>query len=190
MSELVAYRGGYAIAGGLAASFYRTKPRVTNDVDIAFAIGTYEESKQAAIHVIESIGYDAALGWIYAGEKKKLKRAPMIIGRHDQNNLEGTIDFLLPSFPWVETAVLRAQDHLIDFGFAKIPTVTLEDLIIAKAFALDVEPNRFQDLDDIKSILLSDNEVDFSYVVSQCERLDLAFPSALESFLPAALRKL
>ncbi len=181
------YSGNYAIAGGLAASFYRVQPRLTNDVDIALAVGTYEESKRVAIDVIESLGYNAGLGWIYTGQKRRIEPSPMIIGRKNQNDLEETIDFLLPAFPWVEKAVSRAQHHQIDFGFAKLPTVTPEDLLLAKALALEIEPTRFQDLDDIKSILSAGNPIDLTYLVSECERLQLSFPQILNPYLPPAL---
>ena len=189
VGELQTHSGKYAIAGGLAASFYRAQPRLTNDVDIALAVGSYEKSKQVAIDVIEAVGYDAALDWIYTGEKRATKPAPMIIGRHHKNDLDGTVDFLLPAFPWVKNAVKRAQDHIIDFGFAKLPTITPEDLLLAKALALEIEPNRFQDMDDIKSIFAARNALDLTYLVNECDRLKLAFPFVLHAYLPSALRR-
>ena len=101
-----------------------------------------------------------------------------------------TIDLLLPTFPWVEQSILRAQDNLIDYGFAKFPTVTPEDIIIAKVFALSIEENRFTDMDDIQSILATNNQLDLLYLVQELERLNLSFPKALESQLPKVLRQI
>lgn len=187
--RLEKYRESFAVAGGLAASFYRVQPRLTNDVDLAFSFQSEAKSRQAATKIIKSLGFNSALGWIDDPTGKLKKRLPLLIGRPDKNELESTIDFLLPAFPWVKGAIARAQHNCIDYGFDKIPTLTPEDLIIAKAFALGISPNRFQDLDDIQSIFKADNQLDLLYLVQEFERLELSLPRPLLSLAPAALRR-
>lgn len=190
--ELKEYHGCYAVAGGLAASFYRAQPRLTNDADIAFCVGTADASKETAKALLERIGLIPAMGWIASQDKMKDPIA-LVIGRtskEGEDELESTVDILLPVFPWVEKAIERAQSNMIDFGFAKLPTATPEDLIIAKAFALSIEKNRFTDMDDIQSILKTDNQLDFTYLANELDRLQLSFPKELQDCLPDALRRL
>lgn len=188
-SELEKHSGHFAIAGGLAASFYRVKPRVTNDVDIALFVDDVEKSKETATCIIKAIGYHPAFGWISGMNEAAGDPIALVIGRKDKHELESTIDFLLPTLPWVEKAVERGQHSVIDFGFARLPTITPEDLILAKAFALMLEPNRYQDLDDIQSILKADNQLDIVYLVNEFERLKLSLPTALMELAPKALKR-
>jgi hypothetical protein len=188
--KLAQYTGHYAVAGGLAASFYRSKPRMTNDVDIALFVDNTAQSKATAIEIIEAIGYDAAFGWISSSENNSQDPVALVIGRENKEEFESTIDFLLPALPWVENAVIRAQDNLIDFGFRKIPTLTPEDIITAKAFAVSIKNTRFQDLDDIQSIFAAENDLDIPYLVSEFKRLKLSLPKELASQAPEAIRRL
>lgn len=181
--------GCYAVAGGLAASFYRRKPRLTNDVDIAFCTGTVEESKTAAKNMLVQAGLKPAMGWIASGEAMP-EAIALVIGRLQNDEYESTVDLLLPVFPWVRQAIQRAQHNVIDFGFAGLPTVTPEDLILAKAFALSIEKNRFTDLDDIQALLHTDNRLDAGYLAAEFERLQIPFPQELKGALPNSLKRL
>lgn len=189
-NELRKYKKQYAIAGGLAASHYREQPRLTNDVDIVINTGTIESSKELAIKIIEKIGYNSAFGWIAGAEKKLKNPVALVIGRKSKDSFDATIDFLLPVFPWVEQAVLRAQDNLIDYGFAIIPTITCEDIVIAKTFALNIEPNRFKDLDDLQSIFLAKKDLDLSYLVQEFERLKINLPNTIKAYAPKVFTRL
>ena len=64
-----------------------------------------------------------------------------------------------------------------------------EDLIIAKSFALGIEPNRYTDLDDIQAVCRSKTELDILYLVTEFERHVLTVPEALDPVLPNALRR-
>ena len=189
-SSLNRYAGHFAIAGGLSACFYRFKPRLTNDLDIALFIKDYDTSKATAINIIESMGFDVQLGWIAANKQRKINPIALIVGNSSKNASSCTVDFLLPTLPWAENAVMRAQNNALDFKFGKFPTITPEDLIIAKALALELEPSRFSDLDDIKQILAAENNLDLVYLVSEMERLNLKFPKLLSAFLSSTLRRL
>ncbi len=184
------YRNNYALAGGLAASFYRERPRLTNDVDIAFCVTDKEATVQAAKSIIAALGFDASWGWIDGLSEKTGEPMGLVIGREQGNELGSSIDFIIPTLPWVRKAVERGQDNLIDFGFARIPTLTPEDLVIAKVFALSLAPNRFQDLDDLISIFKTDNRLDLVYLTAELKSINLALPQTVASFAPAALQHL
>ena len=190
VKELRPYAGFYALCGGLAASLYRVTPRVTNDIDIALALKSLEQSKRAAKSVLKAIGLTPTLGWIAGTGNRIATATPMIIGRRSSSELSSTVDFLLPAFPWVKEAVRRAQFNLVDFGAVKLPVITPEDLILAKIFALNIEPSRFSDLDDLQSIFKGKLELDLAYITGELSRLKLRLPRELESVAPAALKKL
>ena len=181
--------GNFAIAGGLAASYYRKQPRLTNDVDIALFVENQERSKEVAVTILERLAYFPAMGCIEGLEEISGTTLALVIGRSEKEELESTIDFLLPSLPWVEKAVRRGQANRIDFGFATLPSMTPEDVIIAKTFALALEPTRFKDMDDIQSIFQADNQLDLVYLVNEFERLGIALPDPLLEFAPKAMTR-
>ena len=179
----------FSVCGGFAASFYRDRPRLTNDIDIAITGASIDAVKAAACSILESLGLKTSFGWIAGAEKSLPSPLALVIGQVSADVFDGSIDLLLPVFPWIDPAISRGQLNLIDFGFARLPTVTPEDLIIAKAFAVGIEPNRFTDLDDIQSIFRSKTELDIFHLVTEFERLQLSLPPALDSELPNALRR-
>ena len=70
----------------------------------------------------------------------------------------------------MEQAVYLAQGNLIDYGFATLPTITPESLIFAKLIALNSNPERYKDLDDIKEIL-TNNMINIEFInqeISNC----------------------
>ncbi len=131
----------FAVAGGFAADLYRHEPRLTMDIDLAVQVTG--QAAKTATGIVEAIGLQAGVirsadlaGGPMFAIKNKSTRPCIIVGRNpDQSKLEG-VDLLLPEMPWVEQAVDRAQDNLIDFGFGAVPTLTLEDVIISKLYAL------------------------------------------------------
>lgn len=178
------------LADGLAASLYRDTPRLTTDVDIALAANPLQDPQIVAERLIREVGYVPALGWIDTSRLGEQAPVVMVIGRKPDDDFSSTRDILLPALPWVSGAVERAQFNRIDFGFARIPTITPEDLIIAKVCALKAEPDRFQDLDDIKAILARRDDLDFLYITEGFARLSLSLPRALKRFAPKALKRL
>jgi hypothetical protein len=96
---------------------------------------------------------------------------------------KGLIDILLPDLPWVSKAVKRAQHNRLDLGFAAVPVITPEDLIIAKCYSLRNSPDRFQDLDDIKEIFINIQDLDRDYLESSLQELDLVIPEQVVGFL-------
>jgi hypothetical protein len=163
------------------------KPRLTQEVDIALVAEDPVASRERAEAVLRALGHEIALGWI--ASSRVGDPVALVIGRPPRESSGTTVDFLLPSLPWVEPAVERAQDDLIDFGFARVPTVTPEDIIVAKTFALTIEPRRFQDMDDTRSILVGGDPLDLAHVVREFRRLDISLPPALHADAPEVLRR-
>lgn len=182
----------YAVAGGLAASLYRQEPRMTMDVDLVIMAAS--ESTKTAVSILESIGLetgiarqaDLAGGPLFAIRRRNTA-ACMVVGRSADKSHDWGIDILLPAMPWAKDAVRRAQDNLVDFGFGSVPTLTLEDMILAKLHALTggVRP---KDLDDLQSIYAANgDEVDTAYLAAQMKRFTLVVPPTAEPFLPSSL---
>ena len=185
----------FAVAGGFAADLYRHQPRLTMDVDLV--ILTPSDDVNTAVSVIEAIGLkagvareaDLAGGPLFA-KRKKTSAPCMVVGRlPGQPDAEG-VDLLLRGLPWVEDAARRAQAHRVDFGFGLLPALTLEDIIVAKLWALRASPPRAKDLDDLQSILDGGHEFDVAYLSGQVARFKITVPAAAEPFLPTSFLRL
>lgn len=185
----------FAVAGGFAADLYRREPRLTMDVD--FVILTESPGAHAAIAVIEALGLqsgvvrkaDLAGGPLFAIRRQSTD-ACMVVGRSKGASSAEGVDILLPTIPWVKDAVQRAQANTVDFGFGPVPALTLEDVIIAKLYALGAASMRAKDLDDLQSIFAADHTVDIPYLAGQMQRFAITVPKAAEPFLPDAVLQL
>lgn len=183
----------FALAGGFAAGTYRDQHRFTNDIDFLL-VGAGDE-QEIAQSIIETLGLTPSLarkadlegGPLFA-IKKKNTSVWAVIGRSEKDKSASGLDFLLPNIPWIGQAVINAQNNQISYGGTLVPTVTVEDLIIAKLFALKNNSTRFKDLDDLKSIFLAQNKIDISYVVGRMQEFKLLVPKELGEFCPEQLR--
>lgn len=181
VKSLEACGAHYCLVGGHAASLYRTQERLTRDVDFALVADDPKNSGKIAEKVIKSLGLRPVVGFIPPSEfENARKRVCMITASPAKGELTGVIDILLPELPWVAVAVERAQHNKINLGFAKVPVITPEDLIIAKCYALRNSPDRFQDLDDLKSIFQSRIELDRIYLRRQLSEMNLSIPDAVK----------
>jgi len=113
-----------------------------------------------------------------------------LVGRPEGDTPSAGVDILLPAIPWVEDAVSRAQLNAVDFGFGAVPVLTLEDVVIAKLYALRAKPLRVKDLDDLQSIFGADHEMDRAYVAGQMRRFGITVPREAEPFLPDIVLKI
>lgn len=102
--------------------------------------------------MIADLGYAEYLGFVPDILNENKQVLGLCCARRSLDKTFVGIDFLLPVQFWVNDAVKAAQENLIDFGFAKLPTITPEHLIVAKCAAAISNPERFQDLDDLKEI--------------------------------------
>lgn len=177
----------YALCGGLVASIYRNEIRTTQDIDIAVIINS-----SRAKEIIEELKLkfnfirkaDIEGGPLFA-IKKQNTPVCIVIGRGAGIG----IDILLPEIPWVQQAITRAQNNLTKFGTSKIPTLTIEDLILSKVYSFQNNQNRFKDLDDLQSIFLNPKnaEIDYGYLIGCLKSLNLNFSKLLLPNLPKVL---
>lgn len=176
----------YAVAGGIAAAIYRTQPRATFDVDFLVIAKSNTEA------VASDILIDLSLVPVFVKENtltrqpamnKKRKPNVIIVGRDKDNPDEIGVDFLLPTLPWAEDALQRAEYNKIDFGKGALPTITVEDLIIAKIFA-----GRLKDLDDLESIFQANHPLDMPYLTGKIQQHELRLPLELRKCSPKEIR--
>jgi len=179
----------YCLIGGHAASLYRSQERLTKDVDFALLADTPLLSRELAERAIELIGLRPMLGFIPASPKEQRRKAICMVTSVATNaQSKGVIDILLPELPWIARAVERAQSNKIDLGFKLVPVITPEDLILAKCYALRNSPDRFQDLDDIKEIFNSMDDLDTGYLKNSLVQHKLTIPKLVRKFAPKELK--
>jgi hypothetical protein len=94
---------------------------------------------------------------------------------------------LLPEIPWAREAVMRAQHNKVDFGFGPVPALTVEDVLIAKLYALQMSDLRAKDLDDLQSIFAAGPDLNLPYLSGQMGRLALVIPKQAKPFVPEPL---
>jgi hypothetical protein len=175
---------GYCLVGGHAASLYRSQERTTKDVDFAICADPPADSQAQATSLVIALGLTPMIGFIPPGAAEPERRSVcMVTSVPMTGESKGLIDILLPDLPWVSKAVKRAQHNRLDLGFAAVPVITPEDLIIAKCYSLRNSPDRFQDLDDIKEIFINIQDLDRDYLESSLQELDLVIPEQVVGFL-------
>jgi len=183
----------FAVAGGFAVDLYRREPRLTMDVD--FAILAKGEHVKTAIAIVEALGLQAGVareadlaGGPWFAIRRQNTEPYMIVGRPSGNPSGAGVDILLPTMPWVESALERAQANEVDFGFGPVPALTLEDAVLSKLHAL--KRLRAKDLDDLQSIFEAQKEIDIAYLAGQIRRFAVEIPRQAEPFLPDWLVRL
>lgn len=187
VDELRKHQVQFAVAGGFAMDLYRREPRLTMDVDFAMLAGGRDVD--TAIAVIEALGLhagvareaDLAGGPLFA-IRRRSTRPCMVIGRPANNPSGEGVDILLPTLPWIESALKRAQANQVDFGFGAVPALTLEDAILSKLYAL--KRLRPKDLDDLQSIIEAQPDLDIAFLAGQIHRFEIHVPLQAEPFLP------
>lgn len=176
----------YCLVGGHAASLYRSQERLTRDVDFAIIASGTSSARKLAEQVIEEMGLKSTVGFIPPDPRKRNRKSVCMISSFPaKNETKGIIDILLPDLPWVQQAVERAQHNKIDLGFALVPTIPPEDLVLAKCYALSNSPDRFQDLDDLKEIFTSVKDLDLDYVFAQLGELAVSIPKTVQKYVRA-----
>ncbi len=166
----------WALCGGVVASVYRDTPRYTGDIDVAIINHGQTPASTIAESVIRELGLEPNMGFVPDPRGGPDQKNALVCGRgtHDERFIG--VDFLLPVFPWVEKGVHRAQANLIDYGFAQVPTLTIEDLMLAKLNALQCIEPRPQDSDDIRSMMRSGLPIDYPYITREARALAITVP--------------
>lgn len=175
--------GRWALCGGVAASIYRDTPRFTGDIDIAIIDHPPLSAIELTTKALTSMGYQAIPGWITDQHGHIISAQALVIGRETQEGPMSEIDFLLPVLPWVNKAVHRAQSNKLDYGFALVPTIPPEDLIIAKLYALEGSPSRPYDRDDITAILRNIRTIDKAYLLQELKNLGISCSPEIEKLI-------
>lgn len=131
--------------------------------------------------MITSLGMKAVVGSIPLGAKRKsFNPVCMITSAPSEGQSTSILDILLPAVPWVAPAVERAQHNRLDLGFAHVPVITPEDLVVAKCLAVTHAPDRFQDLDDLKEIFSHVRNLDADHIESALHELQLEIPRVVQ----------
>lgn len=178
----------FCLVGGHAASLYRSQERFTKDVDFAVVAERQERSRAVAEDAIRALGMKPMVAFISHGSERAARSAVcMITSEPASGELTGLVDILLPVISWVPEAVERAQHNRIDLGFAMVPVITPEDLILAKCQSVANAPDRFQDLDDLKHLFKDVSDLDIDYIRRRLRELSLVIPKAVESSAPQSL---
>ena len=180
VKELEGESINWAIAGGVAACIYRSEPRYTGDIDIILSEASGCDARTIAQNVLTRLGYKPIVGFITAENSPKIGKPSLIAAREDQQGAFVGIDLILPVLPWIEPAIVRAQLNKIDFGFGRLPTITPEDLIIAKLFAIQDNPSRPYDRDDVLSVCRNTSNLDRGYIASQIELFGIRLATDLQ----------
>lgn len=184
----------YALAGGVVASLYRKQPRTTNDVDFCID-GTESDAKR----ILKSLGMTGASATRATLEGSPFPRrakktdVEIVVGRSKNESHVG-VDFLLPTLPWVKPAIERAQMNKVRLARSEIPALVVEDVVVAKLWSYSRRNDRFQDLDDLKSILEVISNLSPEILQIALEASNVRFPEVLLPFikdvkLNRALRK-
>lgn len=186
----------FAVAGGLIASVYRENERLTNDLD--FLIFSKSKTRALAEKIITDFKLkpivirkaDLEGGPMFAIKRKSTKPF-MVCGRSSDDKPRIGLDFILPEMPWFQKALERAEINKIDFGIGDpVPSLTVEDVILAKLYAFQNKPHRFNDLDDLQSIFQTGHDLDLAYLCHEMKLLNLVIPKELKSDAPDVLRKI
>lgn len=181
----------YALAGGVVASLYREEERLTRDLDFIFFSKHSESLCSEVLKELNLIPVPLTKAELEGGPLHAIKRKStpvwMICGTSNEPS-QVRVDFLLPSIPWCEKALERAVR--VDFGFGKIPCLTVEDFLLSKLFSLANRSDRFKDLDDLQAIFRAKSKLDLTYLSDRMVELKLRIPQVLKKDAPTELIRL
>lgn len=138
----------YMIIGGQAVLLYGT-PRMTKDIDITLGVdvGRLDDVLQAIGGMgLESIPEDF---------RSFAMRTSVLPTRDKESGIR--VDFIFSFTPYERQAIMRSKAVLL--GGTEVMFASAEDVIIHKVFA-----GRPRDLEDVKSILLKNPDLDLDYV--------------------------
>lgn len=176
---MAAYPSQWAVCGGIAASIYREKARFTDDIDFALIDSDKISAFDLGTKIIQELGYKEYRGFI---PSKNGQVFALLCARSGSDERFVGLDFILPVEFWVKDAVLYAQSNLIDFGFAMLPTITPECLLVAKIHSLSCSPERLQDLDDIQELIKMSN-INIDFVRRQLSTYSVTIPLAVQKLI-------
>ncbi len=138
----------YMIIGGQAVLLYGA-PRMTKDIDIT--LGLDAESLETLLPVVDATD----LKIIPEDFRSFVKQTFVLPTRDEESGIR--VDFIFSFTPYERQAISRSK--IIPLKGTDVMFASAEDLIIHKIFA-----GRPRDLEDIKSILLKNPDIDREYI--------------------------
>ena len=147
---------GAALIGGLAVSL-RGQPRMTVDVDLVILADV-----EQALWLVRDLG-DTPFEPLFPGVEDVVARSFILPVRHRTTGVR--VDLALGLSGFERQAIARATTVVV--GSAKVPVVTVEDLLVMKALA-----GRPQDEQDIRGLVeLQRDAIDWPACLDLAARL-------------------
>ena len=150
----------YMIIGGQAVILYG-EPRLTRDIDITLGIGT--DRIEEILKVTDEIGLK-----ILVRDINKFVNETMVLPTIEEKT-KIRVDFIFSFTPYERQAISNARKILLDD--IEVSFASPEDLIIHKIFS-----GRPRDIEDIKSILLKNKNIDIKYINKWLKEFQKTFP--------------
>ena len=137
----------YMVIGGQAVLLYG-EPRLTRDIDITLGIST--EKLDRLLEMIEVVPLEPLV------DPLDFTLQTMVLPcRNRENNIR--VDFIFSFSPYERQAIERAR--FVEIAGTLVSFASAEDLVIHKVFA-----GRPRDMEDVKSVLIKNPDVDFTYI--------------------------
>ncbi len=151
----------YMIIGGQAVLLYG-EPRLTRDIDIT--LGINPERLKELLEVVQNL----SLKPIPADIESFVQQTMVLPALDEETGIR--VDFIFSFTPYETEAIKRAREIII-LG-QEVSFASPEDVIIHKIFA-----GRPRDLEDIRTILLKNPELDRKYIKNWLKEFDNASDS-------------
>jgi len=155
-ASLVVRKIPYMIIGGQAVLLYG-EPRLTRDIDVT--IGADVSWLPDLLRSVEDIGLKSLPDDVEAF----VRRTMVLPTQHTETGIR--VDFIFSFTPYEIEAIARA--HKVWMAGQKVAFAQVEDLIIHKIFA-----GRPRDLEDVRSVLIRNPEVDADYIRQWLRQFD------------------
>ena len=146
----------YMVIGGQAVLLYG-EPRLTRDIDVTMGMGVDGLDK------VKQITQFVGLRSLIQNEKEFVERN-MVLPTIDKKSAI-RVDFIFSFSPYERQAIERARN--IKLGRSLVKFASLEDVVIHKVIA-----GRARDLEDVKSILLKNQNYRSVYIKKWLKEFD------------------
>ena len=148
----------YMVIGGQAVLLYG-EPRVTRDIDITLGVDA------AHLDELLEVARELSLRTLPGDVRKFVHQTMVLPCLHDDTGIR--VDFIFSFTPYETQAIQRS--NRIQIQGTEVCFASPEDVIIHKIFA-----GRPRDMEDVRSILLRNDNVDIPYIQSWLDDFDLS----------------
>jgi predicted nucleotidyltransferase len=146
----------YMISGGQAVLLYG-EPRLTRDIDVT--IGEDISRLPDLLRTVDDTGLTPL-----PDDVESFVRKTMILPVHHEDT-GVRVDFTFSLSPYTIEAIARA--HKVAMEGQEVAFTSVEDLVIHKVIA-----GRARDLEDVRSVLLRNSDVDTAYITKWLKKFD------------------